>query len=235
MEPPSYVEPASYAIDSRRWAPHAVRRAWGQLEAQVPEPWLPRDPILGCGGSGCVYATSDDDVVVKVTNDDTEIEFASAFAGQLSSICVMYHRAFKTLDVQDGRPVWILWRESANRVGELEDVLGGAVGSHIYQVTKAGQSAYGQARRVNRAGARVASAERQLDADLRAYVAACDALARQGDAVQLRPLGAGLGAAFQRFGVVFGDFRVDNLGLVRRQDGGHWVVIDPGNIAVVAR
>ncbi|HWW61207.1 MAG TPA: hypothetical protein VN181_07560, partial [Thermoanaerobaculia bacterium] len=74
---------------------------------------------------------------------------------------------------------------------------------------------------------------RTLEHDVRTYDLAAAELARQSVAPQLRALGAGLRDALKRRGIVFGDFRVENLGIVHRDDGGHWVTIDPGNVAVV--
>lgn len=82
---------------------------------------------FGCGHYGCALPTNDPSVIVKVTSDPTEAAFAViAMQGDQPEGVVRYSAAYAVPDyTYRGRPVFVLWRQAAFRVG-AEAVFRGA-------------------------------------------------------------------------------------------------------------
>jgi len=89
-----------------------------KVSTHAPRPW-PAAKVdakpLGCGAFGCVYATSDKGVVVKITRDKREAEFAALAlrwrkaGNELPPGIVSYHAA------ADLGGAWALWRASVSK------------------------------------------------------------------------------------------------------------------------
>jgi hypothetical protein len=222
----------------------------------VPARWLPQlqdvVPIggeaveasvreYGCGQYGCVYPTLDDHVVLKLTADDTEAEFAAELAGTLERpICVRYFMVIRPEGALDQKrsPVYLLWRESADYVGKIDVFMDERTDSSrqgdramllINEQWDAAQHAY-KALHGLVEGGRPHDVMRHAIA---AWLETCEAMARQTQVPELRELGDGLVEVYRAQNIFFGDIHAGNLGLVHRTDGDHWVVTDPGHIAVV--
>lgn len=188
----------------------------------------------GCGAYGCVLPTLDPTVVIKVTTDDTEAEFAGSLANTLvRPICVKYMAILDSDAKHNGRNVTILWRESANYVGDLEAYL------HDLQRDRDIDFAYDLIDRQH-AAAQIAYTliyhgrpRTEQRAAVSAWLHACEQLARQTRVPELRALGDGMVEVYAAQGVVFGDIHAGNIGQVVRADGPQWVITDPGHIAVI--
>jgi hypothetical protein len=195
----------------------------------------------GCGQYGCVYPTLDDHVVLKLTADDTEAEFAAKLAGTLKrAICVRYFMVIRPEGALDQKrsPVYLLWRESADHVGKISEFLDETSGNQdrgdeaydlISKQHEAAQYAY-EAISGRITGGRPHEIMRRAIA---AWLETCEAMARQAQVPELRELGNGLVEVYRAQQIFFGDIHAGNLGLVHRTDGDHWVITDPGHIAVV--
>ena len=88
---------------------------------------------FGCGHYGCVMPTIDNpDVVVKLTSDATEAMFVGHLltdTRQPDDGLVRYDRilALPSVEKRYGRPLYLIWREEAQFVGELMPGYGGVV------------------------------------------------------------------------------------------------------------
>lgn len=113
------------------WANRVIKDNWDTLVANVPAALLPtRQQLakaeLGAGHYGVVYETLSQDVVLKITTDITEAKFV-AKAIELAKKddwpvgIVKYHGIVPLVGSHRKRPVFALWRESADDVGELCD------------------------------------------------------------------------------------------------------------------
>lgn len=228
-------------VGNPAWATDALASSWDLMAEAVPAAWR---PILesvkaspgnrlsglvhehGCGQYGCVFQTSDPEIVLKVTTDETEAEFAHQLSPTLTRpICVYYRSVISMNAEHGGNRIFLLWRESAAEVGNIGHVLGRAANDLINTQHAAAQSAYnavwnGQPPEV-------------IQTEITAWLLACEAMARQKVVPQLRELGDGLVEVYGQQRIFFGDIHAGNVGLVHRADGPHWVVTDPGHVAVV--
>jgi hypothetical protein len=223
--------------DNPAWVTHTLADAFESLSSQVPPQWLPKlDDVrggpratlvatlkeYGCGAYGCVLPTLDRSVVLKVTTDSTEAEFASQLAADLvAPIVVEYYMAVSLAARHEGRPIYLLWREGADDVGKVDQVIGVDAAYYIDEQHKAAQLAY--------KALRDGSDPKSL---LRAWEVACHEM---GKAVpELRSLADGLVKIFRAQKIFFGDIHAQNLGRVfRGGEIGEWVVTDPGHVAVL--
>lgn len=88
-----------------------------KMSSETPKAWpaLKEGSALGCGCFGCVYATSDKSIVVKLTKSKHEAEFAAlclrwkASGNKVPEGIVSYHA------VADLGGTWALWRDSVKR------------------------------------------------------------------------------------------------------------------------
>lgn len=119
------------------WVDRAANAVWSRIVAASPKPaWVPRHAVIasaksgrerisveefGCGHYGCVMPTSDDAVVCKITSDATEAVFVSAALGlgfgEETEGIVRYFAVYALPGEHRGRKTFVLWRESATRVG----------------------------------------------------------------------------------------------------------------------
>lgn len=238
---PKVRNPASNYVPNPAWATDLIARAYTTLEETVPSEWLPRLKDMtasgpqsvsatlneyGCGVYGCVYPTLSKDVVMKVTRDDTEADFALRYANALGRpICVSYHMVLKLSEQHEGHDVHLLWRDSATKVGEVQRVLGDRAVELIDVQHLAAQHAY--------RGMLDGVSMEQTRRDVAAWLTTCEAMARQTEVVQLREFGDGLVEIFADQRIFFGDIHTGNLGIVMKAGRSHWVITDPGNIAVI--
>lgn len=75
---------------------------------------------LGCGGEGCVYKTKSDDVVLKITEEKSEIEFAIAVMSydKYPTGVVRYHQIISFPRIKRYK-MYGLWRDSAYDIGDI--------------------------------------------------------------------------------------------------------------------
>jgi len=225
------------------WVTSTLAKHYEILDDQVPSVWLPqlaavtskRNRVIadlveyGCGAYGCVLATNDPKVVLKVTTDDTEAEFAAQLASELvAPICVDYRMVVRLSGHHQGRRIHLLWREAAEHVGGLRAELGDTADQEVGDQHRSAQEAYDAVMR---------ELEPQvIRQKIGVWLAACERMARSSVA-EIRPLGRGLVEVYAEQHVLFGDIHGGNLGLVRQSDGGRssdaWVITDPGNVAVI--
>jgi len=103
-------------------APPWAKRALLSLDREgVNHDWLPDqiDDVLGCGHYGCVYEVPDENVVLKLTTDPTEVSFiekAIDFNEWPDGIVEYYE--IRQVDMKfRKRNVYAIWREAATEVG----------------------------------------------------------------------------------------------------------------------
>jgi hypothetical protein len=221
------------------WVGEVLADTLTTLESTVRPEWLPRLATVkrgrrgsivagvkeyGCGAYGCVIPTLDHRIVLKITTDDTEAEFAATLASILvAPICVKYHLVLKTKYKLKGSTVYFLWRDSAADVGKIRERLGKQAIDYLYDQHEAAQLAY---LAINDGS----NSPDEQRAKINAWVASCEAMAQQTDIPELQPLGAGLVNVWTRQHILFGDIHDGNLGVVDKR----WVITDPGNVAVIA-
>ena len=113
------------------WIDRSMKTVWERVVAASPKPsWAPR--LLpgkkfsleeyGCGHYGCVFPTSDPEVVCKLTSDPTEAFFVAAAMsiGTFPEGIVRYYGIYQIPGAQHrGRPLFVLWREEATEVGTV--------------------------------------------------------------------------------------------------------------------
>ena len=241
------------------WVTEIIASAYEMLEDTVEPQWLPRlDHVegqgstvsgrlqeYGCGAYGCVFPTLDPTVVMKVTTDDTEAEFAANLAATLERpICVNYHTVIGLNAVHDGRKVYLLWRDSAEYVGKIVDVLdergdGDLAESYISEQHMRAQLAFRSLAEVQDAialrGRTPRSASKKRSSSRLGLMAgswSAKTWPSRRRSRELAELGRGLVHVFRHQGIFFGDIHAGNLGLVHR-NGDRWVITDPGHVAVV--
>ena len=243
---------ARHCVPNPAWATEVLIDIYDSIAGgDVPAAWLPRLDGMqrkgttgvvahvheyGCGQYGCVYPTLDPNIVLKVTADDTEAEFAAELSSLIERpVCVKYHLVIKAEGAQDprGSDVYLLWRESADQVGKIVDVIderhGIELGTHatilLNTQHQLAQNAY------------MAIYNHEDRSEILRMVAewleSCEAMARQTEVPELRELGDGLVEVYRAERIFFGDIHYGNLGLVKRADGEHWVITDPGHVAVI--
>jgi len=178
-------------------------------------------------------------VVLKITGDDTEAEFAADLSPSLvRPICVRYVMAIRPDGMRDhrGSQIYLLWRQSADQVGKLHEALGDAATDLLNAQHAAAQAAYRIVYEVYSAGkiGRFTKIERiNLRHTIGTWLEACEEMARQTVVPELRELGDGLVEVYAQQHIFFGDIHAGNLGLVPGDNGPHWVITDPGHVAVV--
>lgn len=234
-----------YLVPNPPWVTSALADSYETLERQVPPRWLPelarvtarrgkveaRFVEFGCGAYGCVLPTLDPKTVLKVTTDDTEAEFAANLSPDLVvPIVVDYRMVASTSGRHQGLPITLLWREAADHVGKIVEVVGGADGDYRATIQKLIDDQHAIAQYAYKA-----LMEGKLTAAsmaLKYWLETCEQMAR-GQVPELRPLGRGLIELYERQQIFFGDIHAGNLGLVHRDTGDAWVITDPGHVAVV--
>jgi hypothetical protein len=203
---------------------HVLRLARGYL-AEAPPEWAPIDKAdneYGCGVYGCVIPTHDRNIVLKLTTDDTEAEFASGLANKLvAPVCVKYHRVVETSITHNARQVFLLWRDVAFDVGDIDMLLPGA-GNHIDHQHESGQLAYW--------AAYTKQPQHVLHEHVAGWVDALRRMTLSKKFPEIRRFAEGLLGIWKAQHVLFGDLHEDNLGF---DNDGNIVIVDPGHIAVI--
>lgn len=222
-------------VSNPPWVTKILTDHWGDLEAKVKPAWLPKlDDVhavrgghvqgdfseLGCGAYGCVYPTLDPGIVLKVTTDPTEAEFAARLAKDLAVPITTTYRMVMSLPVKhEKRRVYLLWREEASEVGAIEE---DSTEDHlIYRQHKAAQVAY---------DILIEQTQGDLDAALEAWKHEVRSMIMMPE---LRFLANGLLKVYDQQQIFFGDIHAGNLGKVKRDGKDVWVITDPGHVAVL--
>lgn len=137
------IEVESSWKENPAWLNRAMAKSFDDLQATYPPEWLPVITAphatrggemavdfqeLGCGAYGCVLATHDPAVVMKLTSDPSEIDFVEMAGpwGWPPGITAYFgterlegsYRISKKIPPQ---PLAILWRESATHVGKIDE------------------------------------------------------------------------------------------------------------------
>ena len=221
------------------WVTDLIASYWDILEDKVPPAWLPRlDNVrpggkkqkhvvadvseLGCGAYGCVLPTLDPKVVLKVTSDETEAHFAVHWADRLvAPVCVRYYMVIALSDRHQGRPLHLLWRQAAEHVGEIGQVVGKNADLIIDGAQERAAYAFdaiykGMPAKI--VSNRLAEWTTFIESVAARRVPEVDALFR------------GMLRVLREQHVLFGDVHAGNVGRV----DGRWVIVDPGNVAEVA-
>lgn len=230
--------PSRAFVPNPAWVTSALAVSYDLIEAQVPSAWLPRFSDvrpgprshvladlaeLGCGGYGCVLPTHDAKVVLKVTTDTTEAEFATTLANELvAPVCVHYHLVVRLAARHRGEPIQLLWRDAADRVGKVAEDLGETMERRVNEQKEYAAEAYDAIYK--------GQAEAVVALRISTWLDYLDRMSRASSTKKpIADLFAGMHKVFMRQRILFGDVHAGNLGLV----GGRWIIIDPGNIAVV--
>jgi hypothetical protein len=218
-------------IPNPPWVTKALADAYETMEERVPPKWLPKLTQTGarrgtmtaklkeygCGVYGCVLPTLDPGVVVKVTTDVTEAQFATELAQTLPvRVTVDYHLAMRLAAEREGRPIYALWRESAEDVGKL------AHSDLISNQHEAAEAAYIEMHRTGTTTRGAIKKWRQA------------VIAMEADP-ELQFLARGMLKAYDETGVFFGDVHGGNVGKCVRDGKLEWVIIDPGHVSVVSK
>lgn len=188
---------------------HALR---GKVSARLKE--------FGCGSYGCVLPTLDPKIVLKVTSDETEAEFASKLSQSLVVPIVVNYKLAMSLPIKrQGRRVYLLWRESADDVGELKG--------------KADRLVDRQHNAANDAYKLIADGERgfALENALKVWQERLEAMAKVSE---LAYVATGMLRIFREQHIGIFDLHAGNLGKVKRGARSEWVIVDPGHVAVIA-
>lgn len=217
------------------WATHAIADSYVFLENRVPPQWLPkltkaapapRGKMVatmkeyGCGAYGCVLPTLDSTTVLKVTTDQSEADFASGLAAELVADIVVAYRMVVSLAARhDGRPIWLLWRESAEHVGGLIEVLG----------KRAGEAAERAVHEQHEEAQKIVAHLAKYPTRAPRLVSYKDSLHRMREIPELAKLARGMIDVLEQQHVLIGDVHGGNLGVV----DGQWKIIDPGHVIVI--
>lgn len=140
-----------------------------------------------------------------------------------ASIVVAYRLVMRLAAKHEGHEVYLLWRESAQKVGELEEVIG-------VQAAELVDRQHDAAQEVIAALLDGSSPVRKLHW----WLEACRHMV-ESSYPDVRALGAGLIESYRSERVFFGDVHTGNVGEVTRAGKTSWVITDPGNVVVFGR
>lgn len=224
-------------VENPPWVTKVLADSYEAMESAVPPAWLPklsdvgatRDKLTarmreyGCGAYGCVLPTLDPEIVLKITTDDTETEFAEQFSHTLASpIVVEYHHVLRLPKKRAGRNVTLLWRESATAVGDLGSELGTDALELVSQQHAAAQTVLKI----------IVAGSGEIGDSISAWLYACEQMA---EVPEIEMLARGMITVFMQQRIFFGDVHEGNLGRVYRDGKPVWVITDPGNVVVFRR
>jgi hypothetical protein len=116
-------------VPNPAWADKIILENMADIEATMgkelapipsagnPEVWS----ALGCGSYGCVYATSNPGIVMKLTDDESEAAFvASCLRDKIPwATGITEYIAIYRLTTNRKYPYYALWREAAEHIGEF--------------------------------------------------------------------------------------------------------------------
>lgn len=217
------------------WVTRTLAKTFETMEHGIPAKWLPKQDALGsrgatltsrvdelgCGAYGCALPTLDPNIVLKVTTDETEAEFAEKLSKTLVVPVVTRYEAVMTTAIKhQGRPVTLLWREEAKDIGKIagksEDLVADqhAAAQDVYELIVSGNH-----------GA-------ELNAALDNWTEKLEAMKRSAE---LEWLARGMLKVFKEQGIGFFDVHGGNIGRCKRDGDLRWVISDPGHVAVVRR
>lgn len=217
------------------WVTKILAKHFVDLEETVPPKWLPkltkptteRGKIvaamkeLGCGAYGCVLPVIDPTVVLKLTTDSTEAEFAHDLSSKLSKpVVVKYHLTRALPDRYRGLQTFLLWRDSADQVGEILQAVA-ARGGDVKRADRAITKQHKAAQKAFDAMHKGKPAEKLIED----WVAAAKEMGEE--IPELSELADDMIEVLRKDKVFFGDVHDGNLGLV----DGRWVIVDPGHVA----
>lgn len=233
---------ASGLRENPPWVNTVIAQHWNSLVDKVKPETLPKIVSMhpsgrgielagklhefGCGAYGCVYETQAPNLVMKVTTDVTEAEFAAQIFPDLKIwVTVRYYTVAHLKDAEhDHRKVFLLWRESAAEVGKIASSKGYGRRARdlIHKQHHAAQQAYDAMQHQEH--------KRYIDACLHEWV---ETLTDMADMEELVFVADGMRKTFENQRVFFGDVHEGNLGLCIRDGREQWVITDPGHVAVV--
>lgn len=220
------------------WLTKAIADSFEGLEAKVKAAWLPKlDGVragrgreihaklreYGCGAYGCVLPTLDPNVVLKATIDITETNFARDMAATLVVPVVTHYYQVASIPAKHkDRRVYLLWRESADDVGKVDELVG----------ERASDLIHAQHQLANNAYELVADGEHgpPLEDAFGLWLEAVDEMATLPE---LEYVATGMARAFREQGIFIGDTHEGNLGRCMRDGKKQWVITDPGHVVVV--
>ncbi len=128
------------------WVDRNLQAAWPRIARAVPESWMPRANIpegrkkkltveeLGCGNYGCVMPTGKDNLICKITSDESEAHFIFAYLKlpKPEGGIVHYEKILQlTGQVHKNRPLFVLWREAAYEVGFMQNLYAAGYSKHF--------------------------------------------------------------------------------------------------------
>lgn len=226
------------------WLTTAVADVYDVLEAKVPPAWLPKltgassqrgkfvaqMKEYGCGNYGCVVPTLDAAVVLKATTDVTETQFAAKLAQTLVvPVVVEYFMVVALAARWHGRRISLLWRESAQDVGEgeLERVIGKKDGKRAVRLLHEQHAA---AAKILRAILEGAQSMDVLGEMFDAWTTTLDNMTEVGE---LEYVATGMKRVWLEQHIFLADVHSENLGRCMRDDQLEWVITDPGNVIVI--
>lgn len=227
---------AGFVMNPPPWVTGVLADSYETLAKKAPPRWLPQISELtsrgkkvsgkfvefGCGKYGCVLPTLDPEIVLKVTSDDSEAMFAEHLAPDLvEPVTVEYPMVASLSAKHEGRPIYLLWRQAAEHVGKLDDVLGEAAGDLIDNQHTAATAAYH--------AIRDGHSKEMVRARISTWLESCERIVRQREFPSLRDLFQKIITVYEDQRILFGDIHTGNIGMVH----GRWVVTDPGNVAVL--
>lgn len=218
------------------WTNKIIADHFEELEDNVPAKWLPRVVDVkkmkkdikakvreyGCGVYGCVYPTLDKNVVMKLTSDETEAEFAVTMSSKLpAQVTVKYHLSSQLPETHEDRPVHLLWRDAADYVGDIEKW----AKDHGEDADKMIDAINAQHDASQKALKKLWKKQSAIE-ELKGWVESLRAMAK---VAPLRQLAEGMLENYRKNGVFFGDVHPGNIGWVKDR----WLIVDPGNIVVL--
>ena len=224
-------------VQNPAWVTNLLAKHFEFLEGKVPAKWLPkltntkgaRGKMVaamkeyGTGAYGTVLPTLDPKVVLKLTTDSTEFEFANELAANLTAqVTCEYHLVAGLPEKHQGRDTYLLWRDAADHVGKLGEFLdahgrdGDAAEALIDRQHLAAQAVY------------VAF----LDGDnARGLIKEWEVTARAMAKIpELAELADGMIINLHEDKVFLSDLHGGNIGLI----DGRWLCVDPGNVFVLS-
>lgn len=220
------------------WVTKVVADHYDDLEGEVPAKWLPkvtspsaqgarkitaRLEEYGCGAYGCVLPTYDPKVVLKLTTDETEAQFAHSYAKKLSApVVVKYRKTMELPERHQGHNTFLLWRDSADEVGRVIDAVVNRGGS--------AQKAFSAIKKQHSAAQKAYDALYEGKPATKLIEKWKVAAKGMGEAIpELHDLAEGMIKVVEKDKIFFGDIHDGNIGLVDDK----WVIIDPGHVAVL--
>jgi hypothetical protein len=240
MATPRHPRTTRDFIDNPPWVTKLLAESMVSLQEEVPPAWLPKlastqpgrgDRFVGtiaeygCGAYGCVMPTLDKQVVLKLSSDASEAKFASELADTLPTACVVrYHMLVKLEGAKrDGREVFLLWRESADDVGKIHEVVGMHAEKAIRRQHKAAVEAYMVLVEQGQEGVDEYAKKMEI------WKRRCMEMAK---VPELEFVAIGMLRAWNERGIFISDTHGGNLGLCVRNGEPTWVITDPGNVVV---